>query len=575
MSFFFTSIFNKGRCDDTNPETAINNLIEQFRNADWRQEDRVAAELQRFGQAAVPILFRSLDNDNQKIRVGVIKTLKLIHFGHGFLSRQYIPTLIGLLSDNQTKVAENASLILVDILTGEDVPILINHFEQAHPRGRYHILRLIEYQIEDDPNLHRHFGRIERINHNVSMILCQLVENSEQWSNNQNNRGPEQDAPPISWEASLLSIKSLFLLMASGFCPSLKRVPAQFVQALVNFRPNSNLQYQIDYFPEAQRWLRVNQKYFALDSNIDFEPFSAYAIFDNLFNLIFLKELRRLHSKNDENSQKINRILNHTNRLMKIKVNERRLSGTTGSGFMTYAYASSLIALKRQSRDNTISSVITRLNRVIQEAQSPLHIPYKPILRSDPQYLPNVPSRSVRASAARNVVTHLALFLTDSKRKVLSIHKNNLIAALKAYVNYLPDLIFHTRRDCTHAAGDRLAPYYFYPSVPYATAAVYLLLQHDKITTDDRNKLISFKLQLKYALLTMYSKLGTNNQFCPMGGLRYFQTQYSSSPRYTNPLAGLALIPLLDHKSKHKQWKNPFGILNYSDCMTSIQSNNL
>ncbi|MBI4925907.1 MAG: hypothetical protein HY843_08300 [Bdellovibrio sp.] len=112
---------------------------------------------------------------------------------------------------------------------------------------------------------------------------------------------------------------------------------------------------------------------------------------------------------------------------------------------------------------------------------------------------------------------------------------------------------------------DDLAPYYFYPSVTYVTAGLGMLLSNgDNSEGIDPNQLKDLKKQISILLLNLFQE--KNLAFLPMGGENYNATSYFSSLGYSNPFAGLALLPLIEKGCIFDiPPKSTLGILNIND----------
>ena len=124
--------------------------------------------------------------------------------------------------------------------------------------------------------------------------------------------------------------------------------------------------------------------------------------------------------------------------------------------------------------------------------------------------------------------------------------------ALENYKKYLPSLMAQIKRDDTHLGEDSLAPYYFFSTVPYATSAIEFLFEKEELSDEEKEKLNTVKQELKTGLLSLIQK---NGLFEAQG-----EELYPSSSGYTNPLGGLALIPLAQECSQEKN-SALFGIL--------------
>ncbi|MFN7685601.1 MAG: HEAT repeat domain-containing protein, partial [Oligoflexia bacterium] len=202
--------------------------------------------------------------------------------------------------------------------------------------------------------------------------------------------------------------------------------------------------------------------------------------------------------------------------------------GIGGSAFNAYAWGAAVVALAPEIP----AEILTKLEEWVNQHSDKMALHYGPYQTFDK------PSR--RASAARNVPVHLALFL-GKKGKV---ERSRLLEAIEVWKKYSSDLAGEVPRDGTHKGRDALAPYYFYSSLPYVTSAIKILEQEGALEPDELARLRVVKKELRSGLPKLMNSDGTLGLL--PGGPNYKKTMYTSSPAYTYPLYGLALIPLLE-----------------------------
>ena len=213
--------------------------------------------------------------------------------------------------------------------------------------------------------------------------------------------------------------------------------------------------------------------------------------------------------------------------------------GRIRNSFMsTFSVAVCTLASGDPSPDN-----ITELKKAFDPAK-PTIVHYYPNGEPDVRIV-----QTERSSAARAVPLHLALYENakspDEKEKA----RGNLIAAVQNYRKYLIDLLlvyghFVPEVDQSpHVGIDGLAGFYPYATALFATESLDRLIKDtpagDKKGQDEIKELEGLRESLKVTLLSQVDpKTGL---FEPTG-----TTTYPSSAGYVNPLAGLALIPLID-----------------------------
>lgn len=131
-----------------------------------------------------------------------------------------------------------------------------------------------------------------------------------------------------------------------------------------------------------------------------------------------------------------------------------------------------------------------------------------------------------------------ALFKHDSKNPK---SRQLLKEALELWVQSEADLRAFTGLHSTHSLSDKLAPYYYYSSVPHASHAL-----NDLWATSHDEKEKARLLELAEKIESGIRKLGTDAQgFMPMGGYDHEKSvMYQSSPAYSFPLLAEALVAL-------------------------------
>jgi len=114
-----------------------------------------------------------------------------------------------------------------------------------------------------------------------------------------------------------------------------------------------------------------------------------------------------------------------------------------------------------------------------------------------------------------------------------------MLTVLKKYIKYAPSYAIHSNRNAIHYGGnkDQLAPYYFFPTLPYGVEAIQEMLKNAK-DDKERKELEEMADTLKtYALAKVNKETGL---FMSMG-----QEHYTASPAYINPLGALSLLPFI------------------------------
>ena len=109
---------------------------------------------------------------------------------------------------------------------------------------------------------------------------------------------------------------------------------------------------------------------------------------------------------------------------------------------------------------------------------------------------------------------------------------------------------------------DRIAPYYFHPTVPYEASALRMLADDPGLSESERTHFKYLKDRLRRGIIASQKADGTFMLPDAVGDPTAKKEEnggYYSSPAWVNPLAGLALLCLIDDAQEPY---TQFGILN-------------
>ncbi len=357
---------------------------------------------------------------------------------------------------------------------------------------------------------------------NSTAQICQaikMISENKDWES-LSGYTSESGGPSDSWDTEISSLGKLYQLKTklrkpnvSGSCQTKNSDPVEnFSKSILSL---------------IQRSERSHDPYW---SSVD--------IYAKIYRLNYLK------------------LLGKTKEAKKIRISlekdltQLREKGIGGSAFNTYAYGAAMVALA----PNIPIEILEKAKKLVDAQPDPMRLPYTPS---------GFPAYSRKASAARNVPFHLALYLglkKSQKPSEAQTRKKHLIEAVLTWKKYAGNLAAEVPRDEVHEGRDYLAPYYFYSSLPYVTSAIKLLERDPTLSNDQKDSISAVKRSLRKKLprLMEGKKLG----LLP-GGKNYRNTIYVSSPAYTYPLYGLALIPLLEEGDPcfNAQLKEDFGIV--------------
>jgi len=269
-------------------------------------------------------------------------------------------------------------------------------------------------------------------------------------------------------------------------------------------------------------------------------------IYVHKFRNLILKEIRRGFPLNEKERAFLETELNKneaelTDMLRQFRTEEDTTDGL--SGYNTYALATTVLT----SRDPNLALAAMRADS--DQDYSPYYVDSNTI-------------SSPRAGAGRTVPFRLAELVHGRTSQELKTARERLAKAAVNYMDYLPDLMYHARGRYWHRGDDRIAPYFFHPTVPYEAATLKMLANDPSFSEVERTHFRYLKDRLRRALIASQKADGTFMLPDTVGDPTEKKEEnggYYSSAAWVNPLAGLALLCLIDDAEElHTQ----FGILN-------------
>lgn len=385
---------------------------------------------------------------------------------------------------------------------------------------------------------------------NACETVCNLYRNSDLWHNHVNYSTPDFHRDPTSWDYAIQSVSLLFLEKAKPFCDA--HNDSKTLDAAITLLDSLGA--------------KVRKK-----SALQVHDMSA--LYGSQFHMLLLRDsLSQKTSPQPRLKESLTELENfHFKEIVKSRGRdaEKPLSeGASNSFFSTYAASTSILTMNDRSQE---------LLRLLEEKlipQKPLQLHYMFSVKSE---------ASLRSSAARAVPFHLALYLKATDPQMKEVYRKNLQLAVENFVFQMSSLTGHLSRNMQHIGNDGLAPYYFYPAVPYVAASIKLLRMREKKGAGDPLPQ-DIEKELSSGILSLMGKDGlflpqgevlnkiiieddfddstVANLAAPKGANRL--TTYRNSPSYANPLAGLALLPLLDHCPSMEKLPVSLGILDIS-----------
>ncbi len=349
-------------------------------------------------------------------------------------------------------------------------------------------------------------------NKNLCEILCGLVEKRTLWD--QNDSVPAWSSlSTVPWKGALLSLEALFLVQAAPYCEKIRDLVSEIKSNLLQASKECSTDFKSQYFPEIRTLYRNLLLMLQPGSAI---PWSSAEIYAKIFYLQLQRSMQLPKIEIEKTEHSLEKDLEN----YKDKIRGKQ----GGSAFNTFALSAALIA------DPTPpDAALEALRQVYPGLQDPMDIPYHVSLGL-------VNSKNMEGANGRAVLFYLALLTKDRSSPV--DYRKHLIDALKFYDQQMPRLMAHVLLTGFHQYTDaNNAPYYFYASIPYVTAAIQMLSKN--ATGDELKELEKMRESITKQLLFFLTEDGT---FVPESAA---EGDYQSSPAYVNPLAGLALLPLL------------------------------
>jgi hypothetical protein len=153
-------------------------------------------------------------------------------------------------------------------------------------------------------------------------------------------------------------------------------------------------------------------------------------------------------------------------------------------GIITYSYAASLYSLKDEKEAKSLREKMIAMIDSALRTGNELALPYDVITD-----IPTYSKLKVRDGAARTPVVYLSVWSTEENEVRKSEYRELLKKSLTQYLRFSLDLIIHTARGQTHQGKSQLAPYYYYPTLPYIAEAYRSLLDTSS-NAEERSELM-------------------------------------------------------------------------------------
>jgi hypothetical protein len=474
-----------------------------------------------------------------------------------------VEPLIAILGDPDPSVRARAALLLGRIGDARAVEPLIAVFGDSDPTVRYaaaHVLLIADVPVAEamvkgildkDPKRQAQIREAispiwEKLsepmrlklaplllpspsNRDSCEVLCTLVQPASAWMAGLEQ--PEFREKPLDWKFAIRSLKWLFLTRASDVCPKAKESLNRWTASWTQLPGREAIPSQLLDLPAEGDGILL-----AEEAGARAESSRAYG------KIFFIRLLEELATKVAESAQtRVNESLPKSRKSLSGDLVEARRGGPSGSIFQTHLIsASTLVLADTPEGKDSVRGMTQKMISVVPYGGE-LRIPYVLDIRL---------AGSDRDSAARAVPFYLSLYQnikSQNKEAMQKQMETNLVAALQNYVKHVNDLMMNVPRDQTHLGSDQLAPYYFYSTVPYVSSAIALLASEETVKPDSEQKgdrlrvLETLRTQILQALFQMYDS--EKKLFMAQGATD--TRLYFSSSSYVNPLAGLALIPLI------------------------------
>ncbi len=424
-------------------------------------------------------------------------------------------------------------------------------------------------------------------------VLCELVRRAPDWSEERFYISPEgAKGQRLGWEFAMRSLGVLFMAKAAPYCPEAKKrfleiqnkwltapevKPSELPKEDATIFDVAPVGEQEEKKKEDEAAAYLNAALAEIKVGLDAEavarleafaknaavrtsngpPRDAPTVYGKLFYALFLREMQRNTALSSQDQKRVAQAIQADEQSLNGDLGkfERAQRGVDGSLFNTYLLSSTILALPIPA-----DGALKKLDHLIATAPSPATLPYD--IESE--------RGNDRSGAARSVVAQLAGYLKAPDAQKKEAQQRKLEFVLNNYLNHVPSLQDHVSYNAVHTGFDGLAPYYYYPSIPYAAAALRKL-EHDATDPKLKTQRQEDLQELYGGLLEMLEKdrvfrsLGQNNTANKSEGLAEEEQPqgkrtYDSSPAYVNPLAGLAIVAMVD-SCDGKKVRSSFGIM--------------
>ncbi len=474
----------------------------------------------------VDAALKGRDATERKRASSAIDSLSVI-FG-----RDFFQIFSKITNDPDPSISEKAqSNVEVMSKFKNDLPSLVKKLDDSDAAVQEETATYLEkerrYLAEDEEEELRDLIKKELVRKkpaSVCEVLCGLYENQSEWF-----RGEDQILP--AYRSSLKSLGALFLLKGAPYCGKkidIKDVHSYMASPLYGEKkeeeapcpPSNPFQSLNDFLSPFLEWSR---------------PEGSYSVYGKLFSLLLIQEL--LSKTGDETQrkeleEKISKIKKSLEKDIEI-ADQLRPPEISGSLFASHLLTTVQLAAPTSKGINFVRKIINPKN--------PLSLAYSLEKEMERNY------RDPKGSVGSVIQAHLVLYKYKEEPKN-PLHRENLKKALDLYRDKFPFLMMQLKRTGAHVGPYDLAPYYLYTSIPYATAAINLLLRDAR--PEEEEGLFSIKEELKEMFLSLVQEDGL------------FQAD-PFAPGYYNPMGGLALLPLAEKECQPEaeKAKPSLGIL--------------
>lgn len=369
---------------------------------------------------------------------------------------------------------------------------------------------------------------------NACEMTCTVVDKINEWSKSdfqkKHDYSWDGEFTDNGWEYATVSLAKLFVTKAAPYC---KNADQYVTTHLIT--------------PESSELVRNARK--AIKSLL---PENSLVMYGDTFTALRYRELLRRNDLSEKTRDQLQMALSQTEQSLGSLSAQFKMKLFIG-GSIYHAHAVSTFSLGTSSPSDEIIKTF-KLTR--EKSKDPCIVPYS----ADPKRVPTFENMTEEKkkeaveqarceAAARAVPFNLVLLTSEPDNKT---RRDDMIAALKNFIKYSPQLRIQAAGSGVHShLVCEIAPYYYFPTIPYATSAINYLLKdsNEKMKAE----LMDMRNQLKEQLFNSVQQNGL------------FRSHAAhSAASYVNPLAGLALIPLIEGcavDGKIKKYSPSLGIL--------------